>query len=292
MGQASSQAPQCFVSELMLISHPFERGSSSQSAYPSAQAIVHVPPEQLGVPLAPEQAAPQAPQWLVLVLRLTSQPLSGSLSQSSKGATQPPFSKSMRQIPLWHLPYTALGGSQVAPQSPQWSKSVFRFTSQPSDALRLQSPRPKGQINTQRSSTQSTVAPSSPGGAMQSELNMQARPGSQGAQGPPQSTSTSPPFFTRSEHVGSAQVPERQTELAQSAFPAHFWPASQGAHSEPPQSTSDSPPFRSPSTQLAAWHFPPIQLSFAQSAFARHCRPRAQGAQSMPPQSVSDSSAS
>jgi len=88
------------------------------------------------------------------------------------------------------------------------------------------------------------------------------------AQLPPQSTAVSVPFFTLSLQVGTAQVPEVQTPLAQ-LRPApvpdpHIWPFAQPGQ-EPPQSTSVSVLFRTPSAQLAAAQIPFRQTAFTQS---------------------------
>src|SRR5438874_699570 len=44
-------------------------------------------------------------------------------------------------------------------------------------------------------------------------------------------------------HVGAAQLPLKQTALAQSFVPLHSLPAGHGMHMPPPQSTSVSPLF-------------------------------------------------
>jgi hypothetical protein len=68
--------------------------------------------------------------------------------------------------------------------------------------------------------------------------------------GPPQSTSDSPPFRTRSVHEATVQRRSTQSRLAQSPPAAQDLPAEQGAQG-PPQSTSDSPPFDCWSSQDA-----------------------------------------
>ena len=85
---------------------------------------------------------------------------------------------------------------------------------------------------------------------------------------PPQSTAVSVPFFTLSVQLGTAQLPEVQTPLAQLA-PApvpepHIFPFAQPGQ-EPPQSTSVSVLFFTPSAQLAAAQTPFRQTAFTQS---------------------------
>src|SRR5690606_8521683 len=260
---------------------------------PVAQLTEQLPELQLAdatfVCALPPQIRSQAPQLSPSAVTFTSQPFSASPSQSSKPAAQPSPSKSMRHTPSSQTPW-AFAGAHTSPHPPQLLRSASVFTSQPSEARSLQSAVPEAHTNVQRPSSHSAAASS--GGALQSPSSTQALPTSHPSQGPPQSTSISPPFFTRSVQLASAQVPLLQIVLAQSAPFAHFFPASQGAHSAPPQSTSVSVPLRTSSTQEADWQPPPVQLSLTQSPSARQSRPRAQGGQSIPPQSMSVSSAS
>ena len=75
-------------------------------------------------------------------------------------------------------------------------------------------------------------------------LVAQTFPFAQDAQSiPPQSTSVSVPFFTRSEHdpgEGATHVPALQTVLEQSAPELQSLPVAQRLHVAPPQSTSVS----------------------------------------------------
>src|SRR5690242_18140836 len=112
--------------------------------------MLHSPPMQVGAPCSVEHASLQAPQCASAVFRFTSQPFDASWSQSSNPATQPPFSKSIEQVPPEHLAATALSGSQTSPQAPQCATSVFKFTSQPSAAFPLQSSWPVGHTSVQR----------------------------------------------------------------------------------------------------------------------------------------------
>src|SRR5690606_6060512 len=118
------------------------------------------------------------------------------------GAAVP--SKSMRHTPSSQTPW-AFAGAHTSPHPPQLLRSASVFTSQPSEARSLQSAVPEAHTNVQRPSSHSAAASS--GGALQSPSSTQALPTSHPSQGPPQSTSISPPFFTRSVQLASAQVP-------------------------------------------------------------------------------------
>ena len=119
----------------------------------------------------------------------------------------------------------------------------------------------------------------------------QALPEAQRAQGPPQSTSVSLPFFSPSWQLGAAiaQSPPSQFALAQSEatrqcrFSAHLMQSP-----APPQSTSVSVPFFSPSVQVGAGlQRPSAQRPELQSVSSRHARSRSQCGHSGPPQSRS-----
>ena len=73
---------------LVLVSQPSRLTFSSalQLANPALHAMLHVPPAQVGVPLAALQAWPQPPQLPTVVLMLTSQPLPRLPSQLAKPA--------------------------------------------------------------------------------------------------------------------------------------------------------------------------------------------------------------
>jgi hypothetical protein len=71
---------------------------------------------------------------------------------------------------------------------------------------------------------------------------------------PPQSTSVSAAFLTRSEHVAVWQTLIEHTKLWQSAPAPHERPLWHGGHPPPPQSMSVSVPFFTMSAQLAATH--------------------------------------
>jgi hypothetical protein len=73
----------------------------------------------------------------------TSQPLTGSWSQSAKPAAQ----DATAQLPPVQVAL-AWGSTQARPQAPQWSSLVRRLVSQPSLAVPLQSPAPSLQRTT------------------------------------------------------------------------------------------------------------------------------------------------
>ena len=94
--------------------------------------ITHPPAEHAETALARLQALEQAPQFEALVFVLTSHPLVRSVSQFPYPA--------LHAIP--HCPPLQLAVPLVllhtVPQASQFAVSVFRFTSQPSDACPLQ----------------------------------------------------------------------------------------------------------------------------------------------------------
>src|SRR5262249_30612288 len=99
---------------------------------------------------------------------------------------------------------------------------------------------------------------------------------------PPQSTSVSVPFCTRSVHLGTKHVPLEQTSLSQSSFVVHVLPGAHFAHIVPPQSISDSPEFLMPSAHDAAWHTPVVHGRSMQSEFCVQCLPTPHGWQPGP----------
>jgi hypothetical protein len=88
----------------------------------------------------------------------------------------------------------------------------------------------------------------------QSSAEPQARAVGQLAQGPPQSTSDSPPFFTLSVQLGAAQLPAApHTPLWQSAPVLHAVPSTQPGQPAP-QSIASPSALRTPSPQEVALH--------------------------------------
>jgi hypothetical protein len=104
--QTVVQLPQWFGSLLVLASHPSVRGFMSQSLKGAVQAIAQLPPEQLAVPLAALQTAPQPPQFEVSLPVLVSQPLFGFMSQLAKFGLQTgvhvPPTHDVEPFPLVH----------------------------------------------------------------------------------------------------------------------------------------------------------------------------------------------
>jgi hypothetical protein len=97
------------------VSQPLVRASLSQLPQPLAQVMAQLPEEQDEVPFTELQAAPQPPQFCVLVFVLISQPLPrASVSQLAK-----PVLQVMPHTPLEQeaVPFAEL---QAAPQLPQF----------------------------------------------------------------------------------------------------------------------------------------------------------------------------
>src|SRR5690606_31519054 len=79
-------SPQLATSRVKSRSHPFS-SRSSQSSNPSSQLIPQAPSSQVGEPLMSRHTLKQVPQFCGSSSRFTSQPFSGSPSQSSNGAS-------------------------------------------------------------------------------------------------------------------------------------------------------------------------------------------------------------
>ena len=88
--QTLPHIPQLLLSVLVLTSHP-SAALPLQLPKPLLQLPTpQIPPEQPGVPLATGgQTMPQPPQWLVLVLVLTSHPSPGAKLQSANPVRHP-----------------------------------------------------------------------------------------------------------------------------------------------------------------------------------------------------------
>jgi hypothetical protein len=93
----------------------------------------------------------------------------------------------------------------------------------------------------------------------QSPSPMQALPGAQAKQLPPQSTSDSEPFCTPSAQVAARHTPDMQVLLLQSASLVQRAWFAQGGQSEPPQSVSVSLPFTTVSSHAEAVQRPAEQ---------------------------------
>ena len=128
--QRVPQAPQLVTSVVVAVSHP-SAVSLLQLAKPAVQApMVHTPPTQVAPALAKRQRLPQAPQLLVSVAVLVSQP--AAVVQSPKPE---------RQATCVHVPdthcCTELVGTplQTVPQPPQLLLSLCAFTQNELDPL-------------------------------------------------------------------------------------------------------------------------------------------------------------
>jgi hypothetical protein len=106
-------------------------------------------------------------------------------------------------------------------------------------------------------------------------------------QEPPQSTSVSSWFFTRSEQLASTHTLAVQTALAQEPASVQACPGAQRGHSpaESPQSTSLSPWSSLLSLQVAAAQCPSVQLPEAQFVSLVHVAFSGQGRHPAVPQS-------
>jgi hypothetical protein len=86
--QTVVQLPQWVVLFVVLVSQPLAT-FPSQLPKPAEHEIEQLPAEQVGVPLADEQAAPQPPQLAVFVFVFVSQPFELLPSQLPKPGSQP-----------------------------------------------------------------------------------------------------------------------------------------------------------------------------------------------------------
>ena len=106
-----------------------------QFVSPAPQVVTHTPAEHAW---PPGHTLPQAPQLLLSVLTLISQPFVAIASQLRKPALQAP----RPQAPVVHVD-AALAKEQRTPQPPQLFTSVERtLVSQPLLAVPSQSPKP------------------------------------------------------------------------------------------------------------------------------------------------------
>jgi hypothetical protein len=135
------QLPQWVGLVVVLVSHPLAT-LPSQLPKPAEQPMEQEPPEQLGVPLTLEHAAPQLPQFAALVFVLVSQPFVALPSQLPKPGSHP----TSWQVPLEH-DSVAFGMSHATPQAPQLVR-VFRLVSHPLVGSPSQFAKPDAQVGT------------------------------------------------------------------------------------------------------------------------------------------------
>ena len=131
------QKPQCDVELLMSVSQPLDM-SLSQSRWPAGQFDTwHVPFSQVHCPGVAVQSLVHEPHDVGSEKMFRSQPVEMSPSQSWNPTSHAPRT----HVPLEQLA-VPFGTSQELPHVPQFSPSLSRFTSQPSDGLPLQSCQP------------------------------------------------------------------------------------------------------------------------------------------------------
>jgi hypothetical protein len=130
--QARPQEPQLLLLVRRFTSQPSAR-LPLQLAKPGLHvAIAHVPLAQAAVALAKAQRLPQAPQWVVALRTLVSQPLPVFMSQLPQPAAQVP-----PQVPLMHVRITLGKDGQMLPQDPQLFGLVWRLTQAPVAAQKV-----------------------------------------------------------------------------------------------------------------------------------------------------------
>jgi hypothetical protein len=137
--QTVPQAPQLVTLFVVFTSHPLP-ATPSQLPQPALQeATPQAPAEQPRVPFGgATQTVPQLPQLLTSLPVFTSQPLAVWPSQFLYGALQEAMPQTLDEQPA--VPFG--GVAQTVPQAPQLATLVAVFTSHPSPAAALQSPKP------------------------------------------------------------------------------------------------------------------------------------------------------
>ncbi len=132
--QRVPQAPQLLGSKLVSVQLPEHTVSPAPQLTAQVPAVQTCPDAQA----AEEPVTLHRPQLALSVLRLVSQPLAATPSQSAKPAAHAPSA----QLPAAHVA-AALGKRHTTPQPPQFEASAARtLTSQPSLAVPLQSAKP------------------------------------------------------------------------------------------------------------------------------------------------------
>jgi hypothetical protein len=136
------QEPQWLTSAEVPVSQPLT-ALPSQLPQPATHTGWQALDAQLVVPWAFVQFVPQVPQFAVVLVRFTSQPVDANPSQLPK-----PELHEMEHVPLPQdaVPFVLL---HAWPQPPQCATVVFVFVSQPFTALPSQFPNPALQLGTQ-----------------------------------------------------------------------------------------------------------------------------------------------
>ena len=122
-GQTVAHVPQLLTSLVVLISQPLVRLLASQSAKPTVQVPVQLPPEHAAAMLLPEHIPPvHDPHCVIEVLVSTSQPLLWRfMSQLARPAWQTPLQALAPQVRE-----TTPVPEQMVPQAPHESGSEVR----------------------------------------------------------------------------------------------------------------------------------------------------------------------
>ena len=143
--QTMPQPPQLLMSVCVLISQPSVFLLALQSAKPTVQAPLQIPPVQLWLAMwLVEQAEPQPPQLFGSAPVEISQPsVSLSALQSEKPVLHAPS-----QIPPAQSRVEMLFDEQLFVQLPHADGVVVMFVSQPSAGFMLQSPKPAVHMDT------------------------------------------------------------------------------------------------------------------------------------------------
>ncbi len=126
-----AQVPQWALVVLRLVSQPSD-AMPLQSPKPALQVKPHVPEEHVGVALAGVgHTLPQMPQLVRDVLRLVSQPLLATRSQSAYGDTH-----TNAQVPAAHTGVPLEAAGQVCAHDPQLDGSLDSLTHAPEHTAR------------------------------------------------------------------------------------------------------------------------------------------------------------
>jgi hypothetical protein len=117
-------------------------------------AMTHTPAEHAAAALGKTHTLPHAPQLLVLVMVLVSQPSAALLLQSAQPALHDPIP----HTPPIHAATPLAIGAHIWPHEPQLLTVVNTLTSQPSAMIPLQSAKPTLQVILQTPLTQKATA--------------------------------------------------------------------------------------------------------------------------------------
>ena len=147
---AVAQLPHFAAFVFVFVSQPFAT-APSQFPYPTAHVIPQAPLVQVAVPFVLLHVVAHVPQRLGVVCRLTSQPLTGSLSQFPY-----PVAQVIPQTPAVQVAVPLVALHPVA-QVPQFAVFVLVFVSQPFAAFPSQFAKPAAQVIPQTPAVQVAV---------------------------------------------------------------------------------------------------------------------------------------